>query len=96
MPSASALVQCHERGMITTTELITRLIWLAVETPPEAIAPSLPTDFLDDLRSLAHRPPEAVEDCPRTIGIEHPYRDEERVAWFAGIWRWHRHFAGGD
>ena len=100
MEIASRLLGAYQRGVITRMELIGRLIELAADTPPEQIAPLLPTDCLGELENLSTHPPATPADAPRSFAIvtavgpidyQVNWQREQRL-WHEGAWSWHRYF----
>jgi hypothetical protein len=52
-PDPMKLVASYAEGRITRVELITRLALSAVDHAPAVFAPTMPSEFVDELRQLA-------------------------------------------
>jgi hypothetical protein len=94
---AAKLVSAYERGILTDSETVGRLIELGASTAPADIAPDLPAEWLTELR----RQCEKFFPCPAPGGIlrissvcNGPGYDAERVRkewedrWRAGLVAW--------
>jgi len=98
--SPQKLVASHQRGMLTDTELVLRLIEAAVHHPPEEILPLVPVELRQEVMQRGMNPPERPEDIlviqagsysgPYDASVWERKQREQQVAYYEGAWRWHR------
>ncbi len=88
------LLAWYEKGTITDTEAVNRLINLALEQDPAAFATDVPAEWLAELREMSSRTPP-----PRTFRLVSragPFNPEEWAAeqerYVAGLRTWKAYF----
>jgi len=93
-------LRLYERGHITASELLGRVVRLAADRPAAETAATLPEWLLDRLREVSAAPPPSLDRAPRSFHIgswvaphdHEAWEHRERRLWFEGVWNWHRHF----
>jgi len=97
--TARKLARLHARGILSTEEVVVRLVLESAYEAPASLAIGLPDTLIMALRVYCSRPPASPSEAPHIGGIcgginvdPEGWRSEDSQAWFDGVYRWQRYF----
>ena len=98
--TAWKLASLHAQGILSTEEVVLRLVLESAYEVPASLALGLPDALITALRGYCNRPPASPSEAPHVGGIcgginvdTERWRSEDSQAWFDGVYRWHRYFS---